>query len=93
MRGYYSSAYLQELVQLAKNRFNQNEVDLSKKFHLVVGTSTGAIVGAGLLAGLDPSQIMTFYENNGKIGFSEATSHEPILFVFSSSKKDQSTGQ
>ena len=87
MRGYYSSAYLQELVQLAKNRFDQNEVDLSKKFHLVVGTSTGAIVGAGLLAGLDPSEIMAFYENNGKLVFPKQLPTNRFYLFFHPRKK------
>ena len=52
MRGYYSAAYLQKLSALAADRFGQAGFDLSEKFQLIVGTSTGAIVGAGLLAGL-----------------------------------------
>ena len=65
MRGYYSAAYLQELLQLAKNRFEQKNYDFITKFDLIVGTSTGAILGAGLLTGLTPKQIMSFYEANG----------------------------
>lgn len=66
MRGYYSAAYLQELSQLAMDRFGATNFDLSTKFQLIVGTSTGAIVGAGLFAGLSPNQIMNFYAVYGK---------------------------
>ena len=65
MRGYYSAAYLQELSKIAKTRFGQSDFDLSARFQLIVGTSTGAIVGAGLLAGLSSEQIKSFYAENG----------------------------
>ena len=87
MRGYYSAAYLQELSQLAKDRFGQNNFDISTKFHLIVGTSTGAIVGAGLLAGLTPNQIMSFYENDGEKIFPKQLPSNPAGFLFHPRKK------
>ena len=87
MRGYYSAAFLQELSQLARDRFGQNNFDLSTKFQLIVGTSTGAIVGAGLFAGLAPNQIMTFYENEGEKIFPKQLPSNPAGFLFHSRKK------
>ena len=66
MRGYYSAAYLHELTKLADSRFSQENFDWSKLFQMVVGTSTGAIVGAGLVAGLSPERMMQFYTQYGK---------------------------
>ena len=87
MRGYYSAAYLKELSQLAKDRFGQNNFDLSKKFNLIVGTSTGAIVGAGLLVGLTPNQIMSFYEDNGGKIFPKQLPTKLTGFLFHPRKK------
>ena len=71
MRGYYSAAYLDKLDELALSRFNQKDFGPSRLFNMVVGTSTGAIVGAGLVAGLPPRAIMQFYAQYGKEIFSQ----------------------
>ena len=66
MRGYYSAAYLQYLTTLAAERFGQNDFHLSNKFQLIVGTSTGAIVGSAVLIGLSMQQVMSFYTAYGE---------------------------
>ena len=66
MRGYYSATYLHKLCELAEKRFGQKDFDFSSLFQMVVGTSTGAILGVGLVAGLSPKEIMTFYQDYGK---------------------------
>ena len=87
MRGYYSAAYLQELSQLAMNRFGQIDFDLSTKFQLIVGTSTGAIVGAGLLAGLSLRQIMEFYAVYGEKIFPNQLPSKPVGYLWHRRKK------
>jgi len=66
MRGLYSVAYLNGLVKLANKRFNTDISDLGKEFNLIVGTSTGAILGSGLAAGISLSEIHTLYTSHGK---------------------------
>lgn len=66
MRGFYSASYLNELKKLAECQPGQENVDLSELFQMIVGTSTGAIVGVGLAAGLSPERMMQFYIDYGK---------------------------
>jgi predicted acylesterase/phospholipase RssA len=66
MRGVYSAAYLTALEEGFRKRLGAaNELDLGKAFDLVVGTSTGAIIGIGLAAGLGPSKIQDLYRQHG----------------------------
>lgn len=55
VRGIYTASLLQQLA-LRIGRFSGNDavsrVDLGAKFDLIVGTSTGSIVGAALAAGV-----------------------------------------
>ncbi len=65
LRGLYSASFLQGLANLASNRFNTNIVDFGKEFDLIVGTSTGAILGCGLAYGIPLREIIDFYINVG----------------------------
>ena len=87
MRGYYSAAYLQKLSALAADRFGQSGFDLSEKFQLIVGTSTGAIVGAGLLAGLSLQEVMAFYVGYGEKIFPSPLPSKPGGFLKHRRKK------
>ncbi len=82
MRGFYSAAYLNELQKLAKCRSDQKNVDLSDLFQMVVGTSTGSIVGAGLIAGLSPERMMQFYTHYGKQIFSQPLPSKVLGFLW-----------
>ena len=65
MRGYYSAAYLAELVSIGRSRYQNDIRDFGKLFDLIAGTSTGAILGAGLVSGIPVDQIVSLYASNG----------------------------
>jgi patatin-like phospholipase/acyl hydrolase len=53
MRGLYTAALLNTL----SSRFGNN-LDVGKGFDLIVGTSTGGLVAAGLASGIPLAKIM-----------------------------------
>lgn len=64
LRGYYTAQYLTGIVrELGRRRGFQ--LDLGKAFDLIVGTSTGAIIGAGLAAGVPADRIANLYKEWG----------------------------
>ena len=65
MRGIYSAAYLEALEATFIQRTGRESLDIGKGFDLIVGTSTGAIIGCGLAKGLRPSEMVKFYKDNG----------------------------
>lgn len=70
MRGIYSAAYLARLCnRFAKRIGSESEIDLGSRFDLIVGTSTGAIIGCGLAKGVPLSEIVSLYKQNGKLIF------------------------
>lgn len=66
MRGIYAAAYLQALEDSFKNKAGRNSFDIGKGFDLIVGTSTGAIIGCALAKGIPPSEIVKLYKENGQ---------------------------
>lgn len=66
MRGLYSAMKLKLLV----DRFNPGKIiqapDIGATFDLICGVSTGAILGAGLAAGVPLSTILDLYRTKGK---------------------------
>ena len=66
MRGIYAAAYLDALESafIAKRGCIQG-LDIGKVFQLVVGTSTGAIIGCGIAKGVAPSEIVQLYKHHG----------------------------
>ena len=92
MRGYYSAAFLHELYALAGNRFEQPDFDLSKNLQMIVGTSTGAIVGVGLAAGLSPERIMSFYSAYGEKIFPQRLPSKPLGFLWHRRKRINKNG-
>lgn len=67
MRGLYTAVVLQKLA----NRFHQTDIDIGIGFDLIVGTSTGAILAAGLAAGVPLSRIVDLYAVEGKSIFTD----------------------
>lgn len=82
MRGFYSASYLNELKKLAECRSGQEDIDLSELFQMIVGTSTGAIVGTGLVAGLSLERMMQFYTHYGKQIFSKPLPSSGLGFLW-----------
>lgn len=93
MRGYYSAAYLDELSNLAAKRFGHEEFDIGKQLQMVVGTSTGAIVGAGLVTGMSVDRIMSFYSTYGKQIFPQQLPSTCLGFLGHRRKKLNKQGE
>jgi len=70
MRGIYTATFLDALARSFKlKRDLPQGLDIGKVFQMIVGTSTGAIIGCGLAKGIPPATIASLYETNGKLIF------------------------
>lgn len=66
MRGIYTATYLDALERsFAEQRKHPHGLDIGKAFQLIVGTSTGAIIGCGLAKGVAPAKMGQFYKHHG----------------------------
>ena len=65
MRGLYSATVLKALGKRFAKLQQSGPLDIGKGFDLVVGTSTGAILAAGIAAGIPIDQIAALYETAG----------------------------
>lgn len=65
MRGIYTATYLAELEKAFSTRRGCSSLDIGKAFNLIVGTSTGAIIGCGLAHGVAPSEMVSLYRDRG----------------------------
>lgn len=61
MRGLYTVALLGGLLTI----FQKKGIDLGKEFDLICGTSTGAIIGSGLAAGVGLDQMQALFSEEG----------------------------
>lgn len=67
MRGLYTSTYLAALEEGFSNRFGAKcGLDIGSAFNLIVGTSTGAIIGCGIAQGVPAKEMADLYRNNGR---------------------------
>ncbi len=70
MRGIYTATFLAEIEQSFSHRRNfKNGLDIGKAFQLIVGTSTGAIIGCGLAKGVSPAVMAKLYKEHGSAIF------------------------
>lgn len=65
MRGVYSATYLAELEKGFRREDTPQGLDVAKAFQLIVGTSTGAMIGCGLAHGVSPDRIAHLYREHG----------------------------
>lgn len=65
MRGTYTATYLSCVTNSFTIKRSVAALDLGAGFDLIVGTSTGAIIGCGLAAGVPLSRIVELYEKHG----------------------------
>lgn len=65
MRGLYTASYLHKIELTEARKMGVAGLDVGSAFDLIVGTSTGAIIGCGLALGMSPGRIATLYEDNG----------------------------
>nr|CAA6829035.1 MAG: Patatin [uncultured Thiotrichaceae bacterium] len=66
LRGLFSASLLNGLTKLASDRFDSDISDFGDEFDLIVGTSTGAILGCGLAYGMPLREIISLYINVGE---------------------------
>jgi hypothetical protein len=65
MRGIYSAAYLSGLMELFARERGGARLDFGKGFDLIVGTSTGAIIGCAAAIGEPMEKVVQLYEEHG----------------------------
>jgi len=65
MRGLYTASVLECLSHRYTQTHNLPELDIGQGFDLILGTSTGAILAAGLASGLEISKIKALYCEHG----------------------------
>lgn len=65
MRGIYAASYLESMEHAFASRRGVDAIDIGKGFDLIVGTSTGAIIGCGLARGVRPSAMVKLYKDHG----------------------------
>lgn len=71
MRGIYSAAYLETLVQRYMSIRQAGPLDLGKGFALICGTSTGAILACALAWGVGLDRVVDLYRKKGPEIFPE----------------------
>lgn len=65
LRGIFTVGVLERMEQMLRDRHDDQNLVLSDYFDLIAGTSTGAIIAAGLAFGLDTKTIKAHYDNLG----------------------------
>jgi patatin-like phospholipase/acyl hydrolase len=65
MRGIYTAAFLDHLLRQYARLRNVEQLDLGKGFDMIVGTSTGAILGCAAAIGRPMAEMVALYEENG----------------------------
>ena len=66
MRGVFSAAVLCELQDVLRNHTNNPASRLTDHFDLIVGTSTGGLLGLGLAFDREPSNLLDVYKTKGR---------------------------
>src|SRR4051812_9659381 len=73
IRGVLTLEILNELEKQLKSALNKSdEFRLSDFFDYIGGTSTGAIIAAGLSLGMSVQQLLDFYQQKGEAMFDKA---------------------
>jgi uncharacterized protein len=65
MRGLYTAEYLSCLSASFAQKRGESALDIGKAFDLIVGTSTGAMIGCALAAGKGPDRLAQLYREHG----------------------------
>ncbi|MXN92316.1 patatin [Flavobacterium sp. Sd200] len=83
IRGVISLEILLELEKQLKKELKQDDnFTLSSYYDYIGGTSTGAIIAAGLSLGLSVQKLLDFYIQNGKAMFDKAFFLNKINFLY-----------
>src|SRR5579864_8274680 len=65
MRGIYTASYISHLAHGFSEKRCVGRLDVGAGFNLIVGTSTGAIIGCALAAGIPPERVVRLYREHG----------------------------
>ncbi len=65
MRGIYTAAFLDRVLDQQARRTGSPPLDLAKGFDLIAGTSTGAIVACAAAAAVPMSRVVALYREHG----------------------------
>ena len=79
IRGYLSLQYLTAIEQLLRDRSRNTDFRLCDYFDLIGGTSTGAILAAGLAIGMSAAELGQLYAELGPKVFSASRLRLPFL--------------
>jgi hypothetical protein len=69
MRGVYSATYLDHVASAFARRRGAPSLDIGAAFDLIVGTSTGAIIGCALAHGVPLTTVIDLYRTRGRAIF------------------------
>lgn len=93
MRGVFSAAVLCELQEALQNHTKDENARLVDHFDLIVGTSTGGLLGLGLGFGRSPEALLGVYKSKGRRIFPPAWANwrwlrgGPLIFPFFSTSR------
>jgi uncharacterized protein len=71
MRGIYTASYLSLVAETFARKKSANALDVGAAFDLIVGNSTGAIIGSALAAGIPLGSVVDLYRDRGKAIFEQ----------------------
>jgi hypothetical protein len=83
IRGAVSIEVLDRIEQLARQAYGEPNLVLADCFDYIAGTSTGAIIAAGLAIGRPVAEIRDLYEHSGPLMFSPARLRDLLHFRYS----------
>lgn len=69
MRGVYAATYLNHIASAFARRRGVSSLDIGAAFDLIVGTSTGAIIGCALANGVPLATVIELYRTRGRAIF------------------------
>ncbi len=84
IRGVLSLKILEEIEQVLVNESKRADYRLADYFDYVAGTSTGAIIAAGIAVGMPVRKILDFYLNNGAAMFAKANLIHRLKYQYKS---------
>lgn len=93
IRGVIAIEILAAIEQLFRQHHNNRRLVLADCFDFVAGTSTGAIIGAGLSMGLEVAEVRHFYLHHGKDMFDRANWLTRLTSLFGYKYNDAKLGQ
>lgn len=81
MRGTYTATFLSRLADVFAKRRNAVALDVGKGFDLIVGTSTGGLIGAALVSGVSLDRVIKLYRERGSAIFEREVPSDGCMVV------------